>query len=68
MPKWEEMAEAFTIFAKYGDKIKNQSVCAEHDEIYAGHGVDEVVSAEDLARLKVLGWRISDVGGFCKYV
>jgi hypothetical protein len=48
-----EFAEAFMIFAKYGDE--SHSVQTAHDEIFAGPD-PSVVSDEDRARLKELGW------------
>lgn len=50
---WAEFAEAFTIFAKYGDE--EYSTQADHEEIFAGPN-PTIVSAEDRARLEELGW------------
>ena len=57
MAKWSEFAEAFSIFAKYGDK--DYHTYAEHDIIYAGPDPKEV-SGEDQIRLKELGWSIDE--------
>lgn len=61
------LAEAFQIMAKYGKSGGN--ICAEHDEIWAGHDIEiDEVSSDDLKRLKELGWKPSEEGGFHKYV
>ena len=54
---WAEFAEAFTIFAKYGDGLR--STQAGHDEIFSGPYL-EIVSVEDRARLEELGWMAND--------
>lgn len=60
---WAGFAEAFSIFAKYGDGLYR--VCAEHDEIFAGPDDVRLVSQEDTERLAFLGWKpAEDVGGF----
>lgn len=54
---YESWAEAFTIFARYLPNEDWSQVAAEHDIIYAGPS-PSVVSAEDTARLEVLGWSV----------
>lgn len=58
---WKDYAEAFTIFAKYGEG--NYQTRAEHDEIWSGPDPEDV-SPEDIARLEELGWTPADEGGF----
>lgn len=50
---YKDMAEAFTIFAKYDEGVGETA--AEHDEIYAGPS-PEKVSEGDRKRLEELGW------------
>jgi len=57
MSTYSEWAEAFTIFAKYGDE--NRAVVAEHDEIWAGHDIENM-SPSDAKRLKALRWEYDD--------
>ena len=53
---YARLTEAVAIFARYpGD----DSIAAQHDELYAGPD-PTLVSAEDLARLDVLGWFPND--------
>ena len=56
MSKNHEMAEAFTIFAKY----EGDSLHAEHDILYAGPSDIASMSPEDVKRLDELGWFIED--------
>ena len=63
---WAGFAEAFAIFAKYGEG--ELMTRAEHDEIYAGPDQDTVMDDADLVRLKQLGWYGCDEGGFRKNV
>jgi len=65
MATYSQFAEAFAIFAKYGDD--DFAVCAEHDEIFAGPD-PKIVSKEDNNKLKELGWHLNDVGTFSKCV
>jgi hypothetical protein len=56
---WAGLAEAFNIFAKYGEgKWMTQ---AEHDVIYAGPDHHDV-SQEDKDRLEALGWHFNKDG------
>lgn len=57
--EYREMAEAFTIFAKYDTGW----IQGEHDEIFAGPNPKDV-SADDRKRLKQLGWSKHDGDGF----
>jgi len=62
---YDDFIEAFTIFNKY--ELKYQEIAAEHDEIFAGPS-PEIVSAEDLKRLKELGWTPDAYdGGFSSF-
>ena len=59
-------AEAFTIFAKYSPGT--YLMAGQHDQIFAAPGFSEVISEEDRARLKELGWRIDEENeGFVKF-
>jgi len=57
---YDEIIEAFTIFKKYSS---NDSISAEHDELFAGPD-PSIVSKEDLARLKQLHWHPVEYGCF----
>ena len=50
---YNELAKAFTIFAKYSPQYAD--VSAEHDVLYAGPD-PETVSDEDKKALSELGW------------
>ncbi len=52
--------EGLQIFAKHCDPDKSW-ICAEHDEIFAGHDA-EGLTDDEKARLEELGW--SDAGDF----
>jgi hypothetical protein len=54
---WADYAEAFTIFAKYGDG--EWATNPGHDEIWSGPN-PEIVSDEDKKRLEELGWMVED--------
>lgn len=56
-----QLAEAFTIFAKYSCLVN-----AEHDEILVLPDPD--LSPEDLERIKELGWGAAIEGGYRKFV
>lgn len=56
-----KFVEGIAIIAKYVDP-EEYAVRAEHDQLWFGD--DEVVSAEDAARLEELGWFRSDEGGW----
>jgi hypothetical protein len=56
-----EMAESFTIFAKYEDVANTH---AEHDEFWAGPTDAGSMSAEDVKRLAEIGWTRDEDGGF----
>jgi hypothetical protein len=52
---WGGVAEAFSIFAKYGLKSRHQSINLQGNMLLAGPNPKEV-SEEDRARLTELGW------------
>ncbi len=58
MSKLSEWAEAFAIFAKYGDD--DHAVEGHHDVVMV---MCPGVSAEDTERLKLLGWAPDDEPG-----
>lgn len=60
-----ELAESFTIFAKY--QTAGEAIVAEHDEIWAGPD-PAVMSAEDRATIERLGWDISDFDSWHMFV
>lgn len=67
MTYYQEIIRALEIFSKYSD-VSEEFISAEHDEIYSGPD-PEIVSAEDLAELKELGWNPSEFSGsFYKFV
>lgn len=56
----QKVAQGLGILAKYDPK---GSVCAEHDEIFAGGGSKthpDKISPEDVARLDVLGFSFDE--------
>jgi hypothetical protein len=67
MTNYEEIIQALTIFRKYFVEGQYESIAAEHDEIYAGPN-PEIVSEEDKAILKELGWNDYGTGSFHRFV
>lgn len=57
----DKVIAGLQILRKYGDNF-----CAEHDQIWAG-GDDNVVTAEDAARLEELGWFKASEGGWSHF-
>lgn len=55
MKRMEKIITGLQILAKYED-----SMCAEHDRIYAGPDDGNDVSPEDKERLESLDWEIGD--------
>ena len=52
-----EMAETFTILAKYQERA---SVATEHDQIYVGIDNPDAMEVRDSERLLALGWNWDD--------
>lgn len=65
MAHYIDMAEAYTIFAKYSEP-RDQNSHAEHDELMAGPSPD-IVSDEDKERLSELGWMVHEEDCFYKF-
>lgn len=66
MPSYLELAEAFAIFTRCDPD--GADVSAGHDEMWAGPDPSKV-SAEDKARLEVLGWHdYGDGNGFHTFI
>lgn len=57
LDSWSAWAEAFDIFSKYSQDY--DSVSGYEDMILTGPPI-QAVSAEDLVRLKQLGWKVSE--------
>jgi hypothetical protein len=66
MSNAERVVKGLEIFLKYD---ADADVCAEHDVIYAGVGLEEKVSKEDELQLKTLGWHFDkEFDSWAKFV
>jgi hypothetical protein len=55
MASLNKIIEGLNIFAKYCDSDE-EYICAEHDEIFAGHGLKDAIGGDDVKQLEELGW------------
>jgi hypothetical protein len=68
MAKISDVIEGLQILAKYCDP-DSHDIAARHDEIYAGPDDPSVVTEDDAALLRVLGWNYYDDGrGWMRFV
>lgn len=67
MATYRDVITGLEILAR-AEGYDKHGVCAEHDEIYAGHDATEL-SEQDLLALEKAGWfRDEEVGGWKRFV